>query len=728
MAQLIPTVPGIGAAFGTGVGSGLSKAINTFTEAKIKQMVEAPQNERIAQIMARISGAPSGQPNQAAQQTQPSIEQLSGQQQQQAPQQQSSQAQPELTAEEFAELLKGVPAHLHGPVVNAYQAHQKAKAQERRHQENVSLKREAQTFREVGKPLEELRKSVHRAEKEIPLLEEAIYAFEHGDPGTGPSRAVLGKLGLQDVFTNPTLQLLKQYQQQWSQGASSAYDTGNLTNNEVSAYKDAMFSLLADPKANIVHLKNLLLERKTLAAQGKARRDITRENGGAPPRDILDQIRDRTEEITRENYAQSMKNIKDFIAGESGAPQRQTNAQAPGESGESGGKGLLEQIAPPGGLLDILGRGIPRTFARASESLFGLPGDISSLGLGAANYLTGGATPTYAQVQEKLPISYPTSEQIRSKLKDVTGGLLEPRDKSEELADNIASDFATIALSPNSALASNFAKTVGANVAAFFTKELGGGPLAQTGAKIGFSILAGVPGMRKGLADAMDKSYDAARTAAKGASVETGSLAKQAGQIFDNASKGDSPAKKFLQERAKAVEKVTRNGKASVEELTQLKRDLNQHLRSVGDIPKEAQASVKKLVGGVVDTLKDYGKKNPQFGENFFKAEDIFKGLSAQSGLTKFLDKYISPTSIKSPVVKALIYTPATLHSPIKAAGAAGGAFAAQQLSSTFDLFKASKEARKAYTDLLTESFKNNGPAAARAATKLDKIAQKEGI
>jgi hypothetical protein len=77
MAQLIPTVPGIGAAFGTGVGSGFSKTLDKFLEAKIKQMVQAPEQERLAEVLAYL-GVPEGQTGQQA-------EELSPQQAQQAP-------------------------------------------------------------------------------------------------------------------------------------------------------------------------------------------------------------------------------------------------------------------------------------------------------------------------------------------------------------------------------------------------------------------------------------------------------------------------------------------------------------------------------------------------------------------------------------------------------------------------------------------------------------------
>lgn len=175
MAQLIPTVPGIGAALGTGISSSL----NALAEAKIKQMIEAPQQEKIAQILSYLSGAPEGNASQqepsyypegASQQAQknpqqvqpgiqknPLIESLQrggvGQQelaqllglapQQEAAQQESQGAvaqkaqlgQPrQLTREKFKELLSSVPAHMQPQLIAAYQG-QQAKIAEREKEE-----------------------------------------------------------------------------------------------------------------------------------------------------------------------------------------------------------------------------------------------------------------------------------------------------------------------------------------------------------------------------------------------------------------------------------------------------------------------------------------------------------------------------------------------------------------------------------------------------------------
>lgn len=198
MATIVPTVPGIGAALGTG----LSKSLNSLVEAKIKQIVEAPQQQRLAQLFSYLSGAPAGefspqQVDQGLAQDQPQFEQLPGQQPQQRngqsqsgiqknpliealqrgnvskeellqlsglapqtdgqplakpslarqPESQNRQQPRQLDRETFRQLLATLPPHLQAQAVAAYQG-QQAKIAER---EKENRKTEQLDQREINK-------------------------------------------------------------------------------------------------------------------------------------------------------------------------------------------------------------------------------------------------------------------------------------------------------------------------------------------------------------------------------------------------------------------------------------------------------------------------------------------------------------------------------------------------------------------------------------------------
>jgi len=133
-----------------------------------------------------------------------------------------------------------------------------------------------------------------------------------------------------------------------------------------------------------------------------------------------------------------------------------------------------------------------RKVARAGEAAGGLPGDILSGAFGLGNYATGGAVPTYEKIQEKLPLSLPTSTQTRESLKKVTGGYLEPEEGKDSFLDNVVSDLATF-LTPagsgkakvgKAALKAAGIKAFGGNIAAKGAEALGAGEQGQALTKL----------------------------------------------------------------------------------------------------------------------------------------------------------------------------------------------------------------------------------------------------
>ncbi len=730
MATIVNQRPGLGASFGTGINSGVSQLL----DAKIKQLIEAPHQQKIADLLASINPQ-----NQSAPQQQPGFAEATpgapGIQQQEpsyteAPavgQQQQQPAQGKLTRPQLYKILPLLPPAGQKIVLDAFDKQEAADLNQAKfdetkqyHKDTLDLKKQAQIEKRVGPELSNIRRAAHTARKEIPQMKQVLYLLENGKPITGQPLAFLRKLGVEDLIGNPTNQVLRQMNEQLSQGAGSAYEVGgNLTNQEVTSYKNHMLSLPAGLKANIVRFKNFILERETAEALDKAYTDILKENGGKLTDDMVERIRDRTQEVADKNFNAAMENLREFVEGKSGK-KKSTNAIGE-ESIDTQERTPFQQKT------DEIERHVLRTGARVGESLLGLPGDIASLGLGAANYLSSGAIPNYEQIQENLPVSLPTSQQNREFLKEKTGGYLEPQGKLEEFADEVASDLSTLLLPVKGKIPfkSAIARALGSNAAAYFTKELGGGPLAQAGAKIGVSLLAGLPGIRGKMETTMNQGYDQARKSAAKGTANTSALSSKARKIYDAASRGDSPNKDFIKERARAVERIADTGKASIADITTLKQDLNRQLReNAADLSKNDKRIIGTLLEDVRGILDKYGKTNITFGQNFNQAEDIYKGLNTQSYVSEVLDKYLSPTNIKNPYVKAVLYGAGAFHSPLTAIKIAGASYGSQQIAKTFDLFKNSKEAQKYYREFLTQALKNNGPAAARAAVKLDEAAQ----
>lgn len=95
-------------------------------------------------------------------------------------------------------------------------------------------------------------------------------------------------------------------------------------------------------------------------------------------------------------------------------------------------------------LIGYLTRQGVRGAARVGGAALGSLGDIASAGFGAANYLTGGATPTYSDIQAKLPISAPTSQNIADKLGELTNGYTNPQSSTDQVLDDVMGTFGSI--------------------------------------------------------------------------------------------------------------------------------------------------------------------------------------------------------------------------------------------------------------------------------------------
>lgn len=686
MAQVIRGKPGIGAAFGTGLAGGL----NALADAKIKQMIDAPRQQNLANILSKISGT-----NQqtSSSSVQPEINQ--------------QQPTSEINESDLNALLSQLPPQDQQMVLNAYQQGQQRKYQ----QEKLGLQREAHSQNVIGKDLKASREKSQISKKNIDIYNNLIQLANKGDIRSGAGYQLLSKLGLQNFGANVDTQVAQSLINELAQGAGSAFNTSRLTNLDVNLYKGSLVSLWNTPDGIKAIARNKILEEEANIARYKALRDEIKDNGVSLL--TADQAEERAEPELRRLAEEAQKNIAGAI-GQSGKKKSSI------EGAEEGERTPFQQKA------DALERGILRTGARVGESLLGLPGDLASLGLGAANYLSGGAIPNYEQIQEKLPVSLPTTQQNREFLRKHTGEYLEPQSKLEEFADEVASDLSTLLLPVKGKIPFKAAlgRALGANAASFFTKELGGGPLAQAGAKIGVSLLAGLPGMRGKLETTMGQAYDNARKSSGRGTADTTKLSTRARKIYDAANKGDSPNKDFIKERARAVERIADTGKSSIADVVTLKQDLN---RQVRENAQNLSKGDKKIIGSLLDEvhtiLDKYGNKNKTFGENFRQAEDIYRGLNTRSLITDVLERNLKPSKINNPIAKSILYTAGAFYSPATALKIAGGALASREIAKTFDLFKNSKEAQKYYKEFLEQALKNHGPAAARAAVKFDEAA-----
>lgn len=410
-------------------------------------------------------------------------------------------------------------------------------------------------------------------------------------------------------------------------------------------------------------------------------------------------------------------------------------------------------------LLERTGRVAAGAGARLLENLIG--GTGSTIGtvaraahavpIAAANYLSGGAIPTVAGVEESLPIElkpsytpFPTVEQAQEVTKRLTGQTFEPRGIFEETIQDIAADLGG-ALPAIFSGKLPFGKTLGrlagyaarsgaGNAAKQITKAFGGNETAQGLAKLAFMVAPSQGVTRRNLSELQKESYKKAKETAVGAKEGATKLKQATDKIFSEVSKGDVPGKNFLKERIRSVDDAivgANRPMISVEDAWRLKKDLNAHLASK-DIPEKTVPYVKRLVTNLNEVLQDFGKKVPEFGENFNRGEDIHAGLESLGTVSKFLKEQVGLKQvIKNPALKFVLFgaghhylgAPALLKGAVAGATGLGAARGIREITSWNDLLQNSKTANTVARSMVKNLFAQNANAFARDVEKLDKVA-----
>lgn len=371
-----------------------------------------------------------------------------------------------------------------------------------------------------------------------------------------------------------------------------------------------------------------------------------------------------------------------------------------------------------------------RKIARVGEAAGGLPGDIASGALGLANYATGGAIPTYEKIQEKLPLSLPTSSQARQSLKKVTGEYLEPETDKDSFWDNVVSDFGSYMVPIGGAVKGSVAlgRAIGGNVASKAAESLGFGEAGQAISKLAFNVSSMFPGSKSYFTKKSNEAYDAARSSiAKGAKESSVDLEKTLDKWHKYVNSGDksTPSKVFLRDRINAAGDHIAKDKIPVDQAWALKKDFN---KLIGDkaTPLDAKKGLREMVSSLNKTLSDYGKVNPDFGSNFNAAEDIYKGLHKASKVNEFFQENTSLKNIlKNKLVKGL-FGAGLYKSGVGAPGAIAGigtAYGVGQTIKTAEFIKNSKEARKIYGEILKSSLAGDVANAGKYMKQLNQIA-----
>ncbi len=377
---------------------------------------------------------------------------------------------------------------------------------------------------------------------------------------------------------------------------------------------------------------------------------------------------------------------------------------------------------------DVL-KGVARTGARAAEAVLGTPGNILSTGLGALNYIGNKISPehnpipTYEEVQEKLPISAPTTPQLRETTRSLTGKSLEPESSFGEKYDNVIETVASLVtpmgpLGKGTKLIPAIKGAITGELFSSLADTLGLGNIAQGVAKTA-GIFAGITGFRKAeLTKTYEKKYKEFEHAVADKNVPTKPLRSSLNKIYEKYSEGDSPAQEFAKKRVQAVDKILGGKEVNAGKIWKLKKDANKHWDTASSHEREV---LTDIIAAEKEALKSVG---PDY-EKLQNADDIFKSFMQSNKAMKLIQKHAPQIGTAVPFVKAAFFGGTHLAGKLPYVVAGYGPYKAVKEFNLGRKFFATPTGRKYYVDIWKNAFAGNTAAVSKDFAKLNNEAKK---
>lgn len=314
-------------------------------------------------------------------------------------------------------------------------------------------------------------------------------------------------------------------------------------------------------------------------------------------------------------------------------------------------------------------RQIARTAARGVETLIGLPGELREVSKVAGDWLGDkaravlGKEPLSEEEKQyireelkpgdwnfigKLVEALPTSRDVRENVtRRFTGDYLEPQNKAEAFADEVAQDFAALAIPVKGKVP--FARALGSSLIANAGAEIAGefaGEEAKNYTKLGLLFATGMIGHRKGgVKNYINELYsDMEAQVPEGARISSKSLQSKLNQIESALRKGD-PGALSKQEAFKKIEAIRNKisgQEISLDEVLQLTKDTNEAIFSRPEL-KRAQNKLYDIRGALHDTTRQYGSENASFLEKWKEANQAYAATELSKKVGSWVKRNIKP-------------------------------------------------------------------------------------
>lgn len=387
-------------------------------------------------------------------------------------------------------------------------------------------------------------------------------------------------------------------------------------------------------------------------------------------------------------------------------------------------------------------RNIARTASNLGTRAVGLPGDIFSL---INEYIArptqkafgGGEGVPYEETL--LGKALPTTEAHRKGIERVSGEYLKPKNESEKFIDDVIEDTALL-FSPGGMLTKtgktvkgaqqlyrNLGKAVTANIAAEGVKGFAQDERAGDYAKIGSLVILSLLDKPSAAKQIGNLYKNAENALPPNASQSASKLSSDMNKLIHRITKGRptsvlSKEEKFVTDQAENVLSLVQNGRIGIDQAWAQLRTVNKHLDDIlPELPWKARKGVKSNITSINqsinDTLKDYGKSNPNFAKNFHPAQKAIETMHRSNAISNWVSN-----NVRIPLMNEFI-----LHM--------FGGVPGEVTSTAFVPYKAGQVAyriarspalRQIYGDALMAASKENVGSFNKFLNKLDKEFSKE--
>ena len=385
-------------------------------------------------------------------------------------------------------------------------------------------------------------------------------------------------------------------------------------------------------------------------------------------------------------------------------------------------------------------RHVARTGSRIAETIAGLPSDIMNLpikaGRAIAEKITGKKSEefddAYKFAKAVFPgANLPGSEELKQQAIGLSKGYLAPQSKGEEISDEFASDFASLAIPVKGKVP--FLKSIGKalGVSAFATgaaetaEALGAEEGGKGATKMGAMFLGSVFNPKGASKYVSDLYSEAKNLLPEGARAPAKNLSKELSSLSKELSKGGSAASK-----TKAIQKIGEiNGKISkgtvpVDELTEFKKSINEARSGLYEEFKSDKAGRKAAkrnldaVSKTIDSsLNEYGAMHPEWNKVYQDANQGYAAIAQSKKVSTNIARTIkqNPHIASGTLIADLFLVPKIAT----AAGVAGGISAVKSVELMSRIAK-SPVLRKYYSQAINAAIKEDSAALARNLGKLD--------